>query len=359
MRLFFAVAGLLVSQYNFAQIGGNSVYEFLRMPYSARIAALGGSQITVRDSDIGLAYWNPAVLNPQMHHQITIQQTAYFAGITHGYVGYGYHLGKIPLTLQGGMQYASYGKFPLTLPDGTESGSFRASDFAFNIGACYQPINRLSFGVNLKTIASYLESYNSVGWAMDLGVLYEDTSKNVAFSLLLKNVGTQFTTYNRDKEMEPLPIDLQVGFSHRLKYIPLRFGVIAHNLHRWGILYDDKSKQDQTLFGNEPPKENKVGKFFDNFFRHFIFNMEFLIGKKTKEFLFIRLAYNHLRRGELSVKRLVGLSGFSFGIGARIKNFRIDYSIASYHFAGASHHFGISMDIKPFLKTNQVVPGNE
>lgn len=337
------------------QIGGKTVYEFLRTPHSARLAALGGYQISVRDGDIAMAYQNPAVLNRLSHHQIGFQQSAYLGNIGHGYLGYGYHLPtKTPLTMHAGIQYISYGKMPLTLPDGTTAGEFRASEYALNVGAAYQPNERFSVGANFKTVLSYLESYNSTGWAMDIGALYEDTSKNIAVALTLRNAGSQFTTYNRDHRMEPLPLDLQLGFTHRLKYLPLRLGIVAHHLHRWNILYDDPNQQqNQSLLGNQAPKNNKAAKFFDNFFRHFIFNFEFLIGKRGREFLFLRFAYNHYRRGELSVKGIVGMSGFSGGLGVRIRNFRIDYGIASYHVAGAAHYFGLSMDIKPFLKSNK------
>ncbi|MCH2043594.1 MAG: type IX secretion system protein PorQ [Saprospiraceae bacterium] len=335
-----------------AQIGGNSTYEFLRIPHSARITGLGGSAIAVMDNDINLAYQNPATLNPAMHGQLSFQQSTYFAGSTHGYLTYGHQISKLPLMVQGGMQYISYGKFTQATQNGIQTGSFGASEFGINIGAAYQLSDRFSVGTNIRTILSYIESYNSTGMSADLGAVYNDTSKNLTIGLTFRNIGSQFTTYDRNGNLERLPFDIQLGISHRLRYLPLRFGVILHNLQRWGILYDDPNQQDQTLFidPNNPPSENKAGKFFDNAFRHFIFNLEFLIGKRDKEILFLRMAYNHHRRGELSVKGLVGGSGFSGGLGIRIRNFRIDYGIASYHFAGAVHHFGLTVDINEFKR---------
>ncbi len=36
------------------QIGGKGTYQFLNLPNSARIAALGGNFLTINDDDIGL-----------------------------------------------------------------------------------------------------------------------------------------------------------------------------------------------------------------------------------------------------------------------------------------------------------------
>ena len=337
----------------YAQIGGNSTYEFLRIPQSARITGLGGSAVAVVDNDINLAYHNPAILNPLTHGQLSFQQSTYFAGSTHGYLAYGHRIGNSPLTAQAGIQYISYGKFTQTLDNGTPVGDFKASELAINLGMAYQPTQRLSLGANLKTILSYIESYNSVGMAADIGAVYNDTAKNITIGLTFQNIGSQFSTYNRDGNFEHLPFNIQFGISHRLRYLPLRFGVITHNLQRWGILYDDPNQQNQGVLvdPNNPPQEKTTAKFFDNMFSHLIFNLEFLIGKRNKEVLFLRVGYNHHRRRELSVQGLMGVSGFSTGLGIRIRNFRIDYGLGSYHFAGAVHHFGLSVSISEFKRT--------
>ena len=57
-----------------------------------------------------------------------------------------------------------------------------------------------------------------------------------------------------------------------------------------------------------------------------------------------------MRRGELSSSSVNDLAGFSFGIGIRVKQFQIDYGFGSYHFAGAAHHFGISVNLDEILK---------
>ena len=47
----------------YAQIGGQSTYEFLNLTNSARLAALGGEFVSVTDNDISLMMCNPSLIN--------------------------------------------------------------------------------------------------------------------------------------------------------------------------------------------------------------------------------------------------------------------------------------------------------
>lgn len=339
-----------------AQIGGNSTYDFLRISNAARITATGGSLITVRDADLSLAYHNPAALNGAMHRRLVFNQSIYLGGTTHGYVAYGHQLPfeKFPLVVHAGLQYISYGKFAMRDVLGTDMGETRAAEYAILLGAGYQVGERLSFGLNLKPILSYLGGYNSTGLAADFSAMYSDTAKNINLTIAFKNIGTQFSAYNRQGNLEPIPFDLQIGFAHKLRYVPLRFSVIVHNIQRWGIVYDDPSQKNQQaiLVGNGTKQtDNTAGKIVDDIFRHMIFNIELLFGKKGQPEVFrIAAGYNHMRRGELGITTTNTLSGFSFGCALRIKQFQLDYGFGSYHVAGAAHHFGLSVNLDQILR---------
>ncbi|MBK8557102.1 MAG: hypothetical protein IPL65_15615 [Lewinellaceae bacterium] len=129
--------------------------------------------------------------------------------------------------------------------------------------------------------------------------------------------------------------------------MPFRFSVIAHHLTQWQIRYDDPNAQDNSvlLFGGDT-QQSKGNPGIDNFFRHFIFNGEFLLG--ANESFRIRLGYNHLRRRELSVNNYRSLAGFSGGIGVKISKFRIDVGYAAYHLAGGVLHVGIGTNLRDF-----------
>ncbi|HKK78520.1 MAG TPA: hypothetical protein VJ933_02780, partial [Phaeodactylibacter sp.] len=88
-----------------AQIGGLHTYEFMNLSPSARITALGGNLITVRDDDANLALGNPAALNERMHQQVSVNHSFHVAGISHGYASYAHHLEGPGLTSHLGVQY--------------------------------------------------------------------------------------------------------------------------------------------------------------------------------------------------------------------------------------------------------------
>lgn len=333
-----------------AQVGGDNIYEFLNLSQSARNTALGGRVIAVLDDDLALGFANPAVLNSSMHQQINFNHNIFLAGIQHGYVAYGHHLSKINLSLHGGLQYITYGDFKATDEFGNINGSFDASEYAFTIGGGYELYDKLRVGANLKLVSSQLEAYNSFGISSDIGAHFHDTSSQFSVALVFRNVGYQISTYEAGNR-EDLPFDMQLSIAQKLKHLPFRFMITAHNLHRWNITYDDPNAEQATIFLGElqPTTASETTVFIDNLFRHIIFAGEFLFGKK--ENLRIRVAYNHFQRKELSVSSAPrSLAGFSAGFGLKINRFRIEYGRAIYHLAGGANHLSISTNLREFKR---------
>ena len=331
-----------------AQLGGNHVYEFLNLAPSARVTALGGNLITVADDDVNLAFANPALANAGMSQQLSFNHNFHVAGISNGYAAFGQHIDRWKMTFHGGMQYISYGTFDATDEIGNVTGEFKAAEYAFTLGAAQQVYDKVSVGANLKFVTSNFESYNSVGLVGDLGAYYQDTAKLFTMALVLKNIGGQLTTYTPDNR-ESVPYEMQVGLSKRLRYLPFRVSVIYHNLNRWNVLYDDPNQEENILFiGEGSDVENPAQVWFDNFSRHFIFNGEFLLGKK--ENFRMRLGYNHLIRKELQVSNFRSLGGFSLGFGIKINRFRLDYGRGFYHLGGGVNHLTISTNFNEFKK---------
>lgn len=342
LSLFLLLSTISVT----AQIGGKNAYEFLNLPASARITALGGSLIGVQDEDVTLALSNPASLNRQMHNRISFSHNFHFAGISNGYVSYGRTLKSLGVNAHFGVQYISYGDFVAADALGTQTGTFSAGETAFVLGASKKVADRITVGANLKGVFSNLESYSSTGVLADLGLNYGKDSSSFIISFVVKNIGAEVTTYAGTSFGTPL--DVQIGISKRLKYLPFRFSIIGHQLHRANVRYDDPNKVETTDIFGEAPKENKFGDAVDNVFRHIIFNGEFLLGKN--ENLRLRAGYNHLRRKELSLTSFRSLAGFSLGFGIKINAFKLDYGLGYHHVAGAVNHISISTDMGKFFK---------
>lgn len=336
--------GLFMKVESFGQIGGENVYEFLTLPNSARITALGGHLVSVMDDDAALAFQNPAVLNASMSGQISFSHAFYLADVDYGQVSYAHRFGKF--THFAGFQYINYGNFQLADETGLITGEFSANELAALVGFGFQYSERLSLGATLKGVSSRFETYDSYGMMADVGLSYQDTSKRVGLSFVIKNLGGQLTTY-REGDREKIPFDVQIGISKQLKYLPFRYTFTFHNLHRWNIRYDDpNSDAAQTLFGEGEVERSSYGEFADNFFQHVVISGEFLLGRKQN--LRLRAAYNHQRRSELMVDNTLGLMGFSLGFGLKVNRFRIDYGRGFYHLAGNNNHLTISTNINEF-----------
>lgn len=350
LRILLLLALHLVAAAAAAQIGGSNIYEFLNLSPSARVSALGGNLITVRDDDVNLALANPALLNSGVHQQLAFSHNFHLAGIQHGYAAYGHHAEALSTTFHGGVQYVQYGEFQRKNELGEDEGTFRAAEYALNVGAARQVYERMTVGANLRYISSQMESYTSSGIAADLAAIIEDTASNFTITLVARNIGTQLSTYEGGNR-EPMPFQLQIGISKRLRYLPFRFSVIYHHLDRWNILYDDPSREPSSIFlGEETAERSRAAIWTDNFFRHLIFNGEFLLGKR--ENFRLRFGYNHFMRQELSIDTYRSLAGFSFGFGVKVKQFRLDYGRSNYHLGGGLNHLGISTSLREFTKAN-------
>lgn len=349
-QLRFALLWVLAAQSSVtAQVnGGESVFQFLSLPASSRLTGLGGAQIAVRDDDPVFAAANPAALNASMGGHLTFNHNFFLSDIQHGYAAYAHHLGKPGFTVHGALQYIQYGEMERADEYGNVQGNVRAAENAFTLGAARPLSNKLSLGLNLRFAVSTLDVYQSSALMADAGVLYSDTASRFSAALTIKNAGTQVTTYSGIQE--PLPFDIQISVTQRLKHLPFRFGVVAHHLHEWDIRYDDPDLQDSDILiiGGDQPTENRFGNTMDNLFRHLIFNGEFLLGKN--EGFRMRFGYNHLRKRELTVRNYRSLAGFSGGIGIKVKRFRIDFGYASYHLAGGVAHIGIGTNLKDFFR---------
>ncbi|MCB0636490.1 MAG: type IX secretion system protein PorQ [Lewinella sp.] len=337
---------LLLSTPLSGQVGGLFTYDFLSLPASARISALGATHIAVVDDDVNLAGANPALLNPAMHQQLTFSHAFHPAGIQHGYVAGGWYRESWQTTFHGSLRYADYGTFDLTNTTGQVEGEFKAAEYGITVGAARPVYERLTAGVNLRFVTSRLESYRSLGVAADLALLYQDTARDFTLTFVAKHMGRQLKTY-REGDQEPLPFEMQVGLAKKLRYLPFRFSIIYRYFDRWNILYDDPNQTEDNIFLGDVATERSASSiWFDNFFRHFVFNGELLLGRN--ENFRLRFGYSHLLRKEMALGEFRSLAGFTFGAGVKINRFRLDYGRTNLHLGSGVNHLSISTNLREF-----------
>ena len=130
---------------------GSSVFQFLNLPVSSRLAALGGTNVSLRDDDLNFAFQNPALLTENTHNNISLNYALYLADIMFGSAAYSYNYGKNYFAA--GIHYIDYGKFDYADEVGELSGEqFTAKDFAMNLMYARQLNDYFTAGATLKTI---------------------------------------------------------------------------------------------------------------------------------------------------------------------------------------------------------------
>lgn len=342
--LLFGTTLFIVPPNSEAQIGGNSTYDFLNIPVSARVAALGGNVICVKDDDVNLSLQNPSLLNSSMNNQLAMNYVNYLAGTNFGNVIYCKDYDSIG-TFSVGMQFFNYGKFIEADPNGNITGQFEAGEYSLNLGYSRQLDSNFSVGANLKTIYSSLANYTSFGSAIDLGATYNNVQKRYTIAAVIQNMGIEWKPYVKG-DREPLPFEMQMGISKKLKHAPFRFSIIAQHLQKWDLTYADSVTTNPLT--QDTVKKNKAQVFGDKLMRHVVIGTEFLI---TKNFN-LRAGFDYERRAELEAAARPGMAGFSFGFGLRIFKFQLSYGRAVYNIAGGTNQFSISTNMSDFYSKN-------
>lgn len=334
IRKVLTTALLITGLVSYAQIGGQSVYQFLNLMSSPRQAALGGKIITLRDYDVNQALFNPASINTEMHNRLSLNYGNYYGEITYGTGSYARTFNSLH-TFHLGVTYVNYGDFEGRDEFGVPTQDFSGNEVAVSIGYSYQiPETDLYVGANAKMITSRLESYSSVGGAFDIGIIYAKKDSRTQYAFVMRNAGTQFSTYAGLKE--DLPFELMVGISQRLENVPIRWHLNLDNLQQWDLSYSNPARTEGNLDGTET--QEKVSAF-NNALRHVIIGAELFPEKSFN----IRVGYNFRRGEELKIIDQRHFSGLSFGMGLRMNRIRFDYSHSRYTVAANTNLFGLSI----------------
>ncbi|MGK4568472.1 type IX secretion system protein PorQ [Flavobacterium sp. 3HN19-14] len=321
---------------SFGQIGGKSVYQFLNLVTSPRQAALGGKTITIVDFDPNQGLFNPATINPEMDNHLALNYGTYYGEVKYGTAAYAYTYDRHLQTFHAGVNYVNYGKFEGTDEQGNLTSEFTGSEIALSVGYAYNiPYSDFYIGANAKLISSTLESYHSFGGALDLGALFIDTRNDVNWALVVRNIGTQFSTYAGTNEK--LPMEIMLGISQEMEHVPLRWHLTLENLQQWQIAFSNPARAEGSIDGGSTPEKVSV---FNNALRHVIVGAE-LFPKKAFN---IRVGYNFRRAEELRLLEQRNFSGISVGFGLRMNKIKFDYSYSRYTLAANTSLFGLTIN---------------
>ncbi len=309
---------------------GNAVYQFLKLPYTAKATSLGGLNISSIGNDLGLAMMQPALLTPNMDGDLQVSVKPYFAGIQQ-YDLNGANVLKSDWVIGWGVHFMDYGSIDQTDVSGNNFGTTNPNEYAVQVGISKTYQDNFHFGTQLKFIQSNFGAYRSYGLAIDVGLRYLATDGLSQWSLLLQNVGTQL---KHIQVKEELPLNLIVGWSKKLANAPLQFSITAERLSVWNDNYYEVDFYNQEAY-------NKPGSL-QNVFNHLIVGSQLFIGQNFE----LDLGYHFARRFELNIQNQPNsLNGLSAGFAFPYKRIQFQYGTGFFQ-KNSYHHFTLQYALK-------------
>jgi long-subunit fatty acid transport protein len=304
IRRFFLIVPILGFLFQPASAQDVTAFDFLRIPMSARAAAMGNAFVTMKD-DPSMIFFNPAGISTMEKSAASIGFVKYLLDVNAGHASYSQELQGIG-HVSAGIVYMNYGDMEKTDKNARSYGTFSASDIAFSLGYGNQ-YKDLNYGAAVKIISSSIEEYSSSAIAVDLGAMYTLTNENIVFGVSVLNLGSQLSSYVETSE--DLPFEIRFGVSHALKHLPLNIMLNFHKLNE---------------------EENRLA--------NFSVGGEFRLSKALRA----RFGYNTEQRRELKIGNSSGFTGISLGFGLEIARFMVDYGYNSFGEIGTLHRFGLS-----------------
>ena len=283
----------------------DNVFNFLRLPASAHVSALGGDNITLVENDASLVFHNPALISYVADKTLNLNAMTYMEGSVTASASFTKALGeRATWGVQG--RFISYGEMKETTVTGEQTGTFGARDVALSGSFAYGLADRISGGVTAKMVGSFIGSYSSLGVLVDLGLNYYDPDREWSLSAVARNLGGQVKAYEDD--FEPVPLDLQIGVTKRLIGSPLRFSATLVRLNDW---------------------QYGLGK-------HLVVGADLLLGEQ----FYIAAGYNPLRAAQMKIKSGDGESShgaaLSLGAGMTLERLQLHLAYAKYHVSSTS-----------------------
>jgi hypothetical protein len=281
--------------------------------------------------------YNPATINLEMDNQLALNYANYLGDISYGTAAYAYTIDRRVQTFHAGITYVNYGSFDGYDENGNSTGTFTGNETALSFGYAFQiGFSDFYAGANIKLISSKLEQYSSLGGALDFGLIYINEYLEFNAALAVRNLGTQFTTYAGLNE--PLPFEIDLGFSQKLKNVPIRWHLTFENLQQWPIAAANPARVTTDLSGNQTQEE--IG-FLSQLIRHTLVGAELFPDRGFN----IRLGYSFRRAEELRILEQRNFSGLSFGIGIKFNKLRFSYTHVRYSSASNTSFLGVQISL--------------
>jgi len=273
----------------------NHMLPMLRMGVGARALGMGGAYVA-EATDASAGYWNPAGLAYIVRASLT---SMYSAGMsfdrTQNFFAFGYTFNSITL----GISWLNAGIDDILEYDGGDNylGTYKDMDNVFLLSCAWKNPNRtFAVGGNFKVVnmkVDYTGDYNKTGVGADVGFRYAPSGAKYAGGLVVRDIGTKVDGWT-------VPTNIQLGV---VIYPYLGFSIpldVSKTVDRSGVAY------------------HMGGEYYHEFDPNY----------------------------GVSVMGGINDGAFSIGAGAKIYNFRFDYSYVTEKedFMNENHKISLSAE---------------
>ena len=335
-----------------AQMGGSNVFEILNLPATAKVAGVGGYNVSMNSGDPGIGYFNPSIIDSTYKNNIGSGWGALFMDMTDISFGYASYANRYKqYNIAANLVMVNYGKIDAMDEMGNHIGTEVASEYVLSLGASEEINKWLTWGMSAKPIMSYIANYSSYALAGDIGLTMHDSLRNTNLALVARNVGYQIKPYYTGSR-EKLPFELDLGYTKKFDHAPFRFSVTYRHLQQFNLSYTSTLQSNNVAFIADTTNTSgsKISDIATKLIQHFIFGVDILFGKR----FYVSFGYNVKRKNELKTASNGGLVGMTYGAGLKISKFTLGFAHQKYNITGGATTFTMLFNLSdvmdPFIK---------
>lgn len=169
---------------------GTAGAQFLKIGIGPRMMGMGGACVATGPADASIAFWNPAALTRIPGGDVFFEDNEWVAETRLLNFAGAYNFGNIGIF---GLTatYLDYGDMIRTTQDDQEGtlGTFTASDLAVGLAYARLFTDRFSVGLRAQFINQTIDTYDAMGWSVDIGTLYDTGFKSLRIGMAIQHFG--------------------------------------------------------------------------------------------------------------------------------------------------------------------------